>query len=88
MKTRKVYSTYKELLRPDNLCFELLLLLNKYKVYIFKIFKDKENFQDIENFQHMEGLFLNHVEIPVENQDMENFQDIENFKDLEAQHHN
>ena len=35
----------------------------------------------------MEGLVLNHVEIPVENQDTEIFQDIKIFQYLEAQHH-
>ena len=35
----------------------------------------------------MEGLVLNHVEIPVENQGMYIFQDMEIFQHLEAQHH-
>ena len=35
----------------------------------------------------MEGLVLNHVEIPAEKQDMGIFLDMENFHDLIAQHH-
>ena len=51
------------------------------QIFVLKLWQDKEIFQD------MEGLVLNHVEIPVEIQDMDIFQGMKIFQDLEALHH-